>query len=155
MVTIPEEYFEVESCIYRLSYGDRFVIVKGKTLTGSIYLIERGYRAFLTSGGGTGRQRGGEGQNEWDGVNAYYFKLYKYIHDHPNQNFKVEVLLESNNHYQLLKAEEDELQKELSNPKCFNSNVSAYIPVYRKKSGMYGWINKGSVLAFKRYLKND
>lgn len=154
MVTIPDEYFEVESCVYLLSYGDRFVIVKGKTLTGSIYLIERGYAAFVSAGGGQGRDRGGEGQKEWEGKNTYYFKFYSYIHDNPGLQFKVEVLLESNNAYQLLKKEQQELNIAIRNNKCLNNNITAYIPKYSSKTKSHGWISKGSVLAFKRFLKS-
>lgn len=153
MVTILDEYFEVESCVYKLSCGDRYLIVKAKVLTGSIYLIERGYRSFLTAGGGTGRGRGGDGQNEWDDVNSYYFKFYSYVYKNPKLPLIVEVLLESSNAYDLLKLEQQLLTKYLSDKKCLNSNLTSYIPKYNKKSCMYGWINKGSVLAFKKYLK--
>lgn len=152
MITIPDEYFEVESCVYKLYYGDRYVIVKGKTLSGSVYLIERGYAAMLTAGGGTGWGRGGQGQKEWDGVNTYYFKFYSFIQKHPGLQFKIELLLESTNHYDLLKTEQLALNESIKDSKCLNSNLTSYIPIYRKKTRMYGWINKGSVLAFKKFL---
>lgn len=152
MILIPDEYFEVESTVYKLYYGDRYIIVKGKTLTGSIYLIERGYAAFISAGGGSGNKSGGQGQKEGDGKNTFYFKFYSYIHDNPKLQFNVQVLLESNNPYELLKLEELQLRASIRDKKCLNNNVTAYIPKYNKKSTMYGWINKGSVLAFKKFL---
>lgn len=146
---------EVESCVYKLWYGDVYLIVKGKTLSGSIYLIEKGYAAFIAAGGGSGNQEGGVGQHEWDGVNSYYFKFYRYMHKNPGLTSKVEVLLESNNPYELLKLEQIELQKSIRDKKCLNSNLNAYIPKYRAKTKSYGWINKGYVLSFKKFVKNS
>ena len=147
MIPIPEEYFEVENCVYRLTYGDRYIIVKGKTLTGSIYLIEKGYANFISSWGGP------EGK-ETDETNDYYKKFYTYIFKNPKLPFKVEVLLESYNGYQLLKKEQQELNAAIRDKKCLNSNLTAYVNKYSKKTGSYGWLNKGHVLAFKKFLKS-
>lgn len=154
MIQVPEEYFEVESCIYKLYYGPYYVIIKGKTLTGSIYLFERGYAAFMAAGGGIGRgkQLGGKGQEEWEGKNTFYYKFYKMIYYNPGFEFKVEVLLESNDGYQLLKHEEIELSKCIRDKKCLNSNVTAYIPKFRKSTNSYGWISKRQVADFRRFL---
>lgn len=152
MIVISEDYFETESCVYKLFYGDRYVIVKAKTLAGSIYLFEKGYASFIAGGGGTGKDKAGEGQKEWDGTNTFYFKFYKYIHDHAGFLFNIEVILETNNCYQLLKREEIELSASFTNKKCFNSNVTAYIPKFRTKINMYGWIPKRSVADFRRFL---
>lgn len=146
---------EVESCVYKLWYGNKYLIVKGKTLSGSVYLIEKGYAAFIAAGGGTGHQEGGSGQNEWDGVNSYYFKFYRYMHKNPNLDARIEVLLESNNAYELLKTEQIQLQNCIRDKNCLNSNLNAYIPKYRAKTKSYGWINKGSVLAFQKFMKNS
>ena len=152
MIVISEDYFETESCVYKLFYGYRYVIVKAKTLAGSIYLFEKGYASFIAGGGGTGKDKAGEGQKEWDGTNTFYFKFYNYIHDNPKLLFKIDVLLETNNYYQLLKREELELRVCMNDRKCFNSNVTAYIPKYRAKTNTYGWIPKRSVADFRRLL---
>lgn len=152
MIQILEEYLETESCVYKLYYGDRYVVVKGKTLAGSIYLIERGYVAFIAAGGGTGRGRGGEGQKEWDGTNSYYFQFYSYIYDNPDFSYKVEVILETNDAYRLLKTEYLVLKSCLKDKKCLNSNVTSYIPKFSVKTGTYGWITKRNVTDFRRFL---
>ncbi len=152
MINVPPEYFETESCLYKLSYGDRYAIIKAKTLAGSIFLFEKGYAAFIAAGGGTGKDQGGKGQKEWDGTNSYYFKFYKFIHSHPNIPFKVDVLLETNNAYLLLKTEQQWLNKTISDKKCLNSNVTAYIPKYSPKTASYGWISKRNVADFRRFL---
>jgi hypothetical protein len=148
----PED-LEVQACVYKLFCGDRYLIVKGKTLAGSIYLIERGYAAFIAAGGGTGNRMGGIGQKEWDGTNTYYMKFYQFVRHNPTLPIRHEVLLESDNVYILLKTEQLALDEAFSDKKCLNNNITSYIPIWRKKSMSYGWMNRGSVLAFKKYLK--
>lgn len=146
---------EVESCLYRLYYGDRYIIAKGKTLAGSVFLIEKGYAYFIAGGGGTGRRNlGGVGHKEGDGKNTYYRKFYSYIKKNPALDFRVEVILESNNGYQLLKAEQEELTKAIRDKKLLNNNITAYIPKYRVDTQSYGWISRAYVMNFKRFLKN-
>lgn len=152
---IPNIDTETESCVYKLSYGDRYIIAKGKTLAGSIFLFEKGYAYFLLGGGGTGNEVSGTGHKEGEGKNTFYFKIYKYIKEHPNLEFNLQVLLESNNGYQLLKTEQLELNKAIRDKKCLNSNIEAYIPQYRTKTKSYGWISNGYVHAFKKFLKNQ
>lgn len=148
MIPIPDEYFEVENCVYKLYYGDRYIIVKGKTLSGSIYLIEKGYANFISSWGGI------DGKEWDDDTNLFYKKFYLYIHKHPKKQFTLEIVLESNNPYQLLLKEQELLDVSIKKAKCLNSNVEAYIPKFREKSQSYGWIDKETVDRFKDYLNN-
>ncbi len=153
---------EVEGCVYKLYYGDVYVIVKGKTLSGSIYLIEKGYAYFVAGGGGSQdnlhpsekRKEFGEGQKEGTTNNTFYWQFYTYMQHNPNLNGRIEIILESNNAYQLLKAEEMALEKAIKDRNCLNNNVHAYIPK-KKKDGMYGWIKPTWVLNYKRFLKHS
>ncbi len=144
---------EVESCVYRLFYGDRYIIAKGKTLAGSIFLLQKGYAYFLVGGGGSGNELSGEGHKEADGKNTFYFKFYRFVSKNPHLSSRIELIIESNNGYQLLKNEQIALNKAIRDKKCLNSNIYAYIPQCRSKVGMYGWISKAHYLNFKRFLK--
>jgi hypothetical protein len=150
MILIPDEYFETESCVYKLYYGDKYLIVKGKTLAGSIFFIEKGYASVISSGGG--KQRTHDIQKEWEDKNKFYFKFYKHIYDNPKLQFRIEVLLETNNAYHLLKREQQELTKSIRDKKCLNSNLTSYIPKFNTKTNMYGWITKKQVASFRRFL---
>jgi hypothetical protein len=141
---IPGVDMEAGSCVFKLHYGSKYVIIKGKTMSGVIYLFEKGYAHFLAFDHSAGDKR-----------NVYYFKFYSYIKSHPNLQFKIEMLLESENAYQLLKMEQIALNISIKDKNCLNNNLTAYIPQYRATTQSYGWINKGSVLSFKRYLKNN
>lgn len=147
MIPILEEYFEIESCIYKLYYGKKYVIVKGKTLSGSIYLIEKGYANFITAWGGV------KGK-ECDDVNSYYKKFYIYIHKNPKLQFKIEVILESNNGYELLLKEHIELNLSMHDKKCLNNNVESYVPKFREKTQSYGWLSKQDVDSFNEFLSS-
>lgn len=150
MFNISEILLEVGACVYKLHYGDRYIIAKGKTLAGSVYLIQKGYAGFIAGGKLAGK---GQGHKEWEGKNTYYMRLYSYIHQNPGLPSWVEILLEGNNGYQLLKCEHIELQRSVRDKKCLNSNVTSYIPQYRPSTKSHGWISRAHVLCFKKYLK--
>jgi hypothetical protein len=144
---IPNIDQETESCLYRLCYGDKYIIAKGKTLAGSIFLLEKGYAYFIAGG------KDGKGHNEGDGKNSYYYQFYMHIWSNPGLEWRLEVLLETNNGYDLLKREQQELTAAFKDKNLLNNNLHSYIPKYRSSTKMYGWINKGHVLAFKKFLK--
>lgn len=143
---------EIESCVYKLNCGNKYVIIKGKTLSGSLYFIQNGYALFLAAGGGIGNRKGGIGQKEWDDSNSYYKKLYRYIKKNPQIQLTISILLESNDAFELLKREYDELQRSIRDKKCLNSNVTSYIPKFKEKTGMYGWISAADVERFQQYI---
>lgn len=149
---------DIDACVYRLWYGDKYVIVKGKNLAGSVYLIQKGLAYFLAGGGKASESSAagvkGEGHKEGQGKNTFYFQFYTFVKDHPGLEWKVEVVLESDNGYQLLKREQIELAGAINDKRCLSGNVEAYIPKFRPKTALYGdWIKPAHVLCFKKYLK--
>lgn len=126
---------EVGGCVYKLYCGNKYIINKGKTLSGSIFLLEKGYAYSMAF-------KHAEEKNEKP---DYWFLFYDYIKRHPQYVFQIEVLFESENPYQLLKREQMELDESLSDKNCLNNNLIAYIPQ---------WISKGHRLSFYKYLKN-
>lgn len=144
---------EVGACVYKLWYGDRFIIVKGKTLAGSIFLIEKGFAYFISGGGGSGKTATGEGHKEWDGKNTFYYQFYKWVKENPQYKPVIEIILESENGYDLLVCEQKLIDENIRNKKCLNSNVEAYVPKYREKTQSYGWISKAHYLNFKKHMK--
>lgn len=151
-IQLSNDEMETGACAYRLFCGDRYIIAKGKTLAGSIYLIQKGYAYFIAGGGGTGTTFKSAGQKEGDGKNTYYAKFYRFVKKNPRLPFRVEVILMSENGYQLLKAEQLELNSTIRDKKCLNNNIASYIPKYRKSTKSYGWISVAHVLNFKRFL---
>lgn len=151
-MVLPEIDYEVGSCVYKLYCGDKYVIVKAKTLSGSIFLIEKGYSYFAFGGGGSGNDVTGEGHKEWEGKNSYYYRFYKWVKANEATPLEVKIITESKSGYQLLKSEQILLDAAVRDSNCLNNNVVSYIPKFRESTKSYGWITKRNVTDFKRFL---
>lgn len=132
----------VNSCVYRISFNDKFVIVKAKDHIMSIQAIQKSLNQFM---------RNSELQR--NPTNLYYH-FFSYVEKVKDGYFTVEILLESDNAYELLKAEQKALNEAIKDKKCLNNNVEAYIPDFNEITGMYGWLPKTSVMSFKKWKKS-
>jgi len=133
---LTDDQWETQACVYKLYYGDIYLIVKaGNTLSGSLYLIEKEYRMFVS-----------HDYEKAEDKAARYFKFHKYIKDHPGKKWVIEIVLEDQSMYRLLMKEQELLNKHWVDNNCANRDPEAYIP---KKN-----VNKGQISAFKRYSKN-
>ena len=134
--------FQVGSCVVKITYdGKKYVIAKCKAAYDSIKRIENGLNAFI---------RGGN--NNPDGL---YFHLYNYVKKHPHKDFKVEILLESDNAYELLKREQIELNAGVNDRRFLNNQTYAYLPPYNEDNKAYGWIPPHAVLNYNNWLKKN
>lgn len=143
---------EVGGCVYKLYHKGKYIIVKGKNLASSIFFLEKGYAYFILGGGGSGNKNTGEGHKQWDGKNSFYFKFYQWVKDNPSIETRIDVLFESEDGFELLKFEQQELDKSIKDKNCLNSNVQAYIPKFREKTNSYGWITIEEQIKFTKYL---
>lgn len=129
----------VEKCVCRINYGDKYVIAKLKHLNQGLDRIENALNAYI---------RGGK-----NNPNGLYCHLFDYVNSHPGGKFKVNVLLESENGYELLKKEQMELDLGRKDPNFLNNQIEAYIPERDPDTEMYGWLTTNEVLNFKKWLK--
>lgn len=129
-----------ESCVVKVKYGNKYIIVKCKSLPQGMKNLENAVNAFI---------RGGA--NNPAGM---YYHLINYVKTHPGNTFKVEMILESDNAYYLLKKEQEELDLGRGNENFLNNQLQAYIPAYDEEKQAYGWIPKSSVLHFRKYIKH-
>ncbi|MEO7046570.1 MAG: hypothetical protein ABI091_14765 [Ferruginibacter sp.] len=136
---IGDLWIETPSLV-KVTYGNKYVIVKCKKQSSSLKNIENGLNAFVR--GGVNRPEG------------LYYHLFNYVKAHPNNHFKVTCILETDNVYHLLKAEQEELDRGFLNPNCLNNQTEAYIPEYDFDEKSFGWINQNYVLNFRKWLKN-
>lgn len=141
--SLPEMKSEIGCSLYKLYYGNKYIIHKGKTLAGSLFLIQKGYAYFF-----------GYNHQTKDNRNHYYFKFYNYIRKHPGLEYRVELLLQTEDALEILKSEQLELWKTFKDKKCLNNNITSYIPVYREKTDSYGWISKEQVELFNLWVSN-
>lgn len=126
----------VNGCVYKLWYANRYVIVKCKTLFRSAQNIESGLDYFFK---GTPK-----GRKEED----FYHEFFVHVQMHPFEQFKIELLLVSDNPYQLLKAEQKALWYAEKDAQCLNQKFDAYIPQFTQVNGKGSWINRGYYLNF-------
>lgn len=140
--SLPKVY-GTKSCVYKLSFNDKYVIVKAKDHESSVNGIQKSLNQFM---------RDSELQRKPDNL---YFHFFSHVEKEYEGKFVVDIILESDNAYELLKAEQIELDKSVLDKKCLNNTTLAYIPQFNELTGLYGWIKKQSVLNFKKWLKKN
>jgi hypothetical protein len=139
--SLPKVYHTTKPCVYRLSFDDKYIIVKCKSHDQSIKTIQKSLNQFM---------RGSEFQQQKDNL---YFYFYDYIRNKQSGTFRIEILIEDDNAYELLKVEQMELDKGRYNKDCLSNSIEAYIPLFNELTGSYGWISKSAVMLFKKWLK--
>lgn len=137
-----KSYMAVDPCVFKLVYNERYVIVKAKSMDGTCKGIQKSLNQFLD---GSNCQR--------DPGNMYYH-FFTYVEKNEGHTFSVQLIMETTNAYELLKAEQILLDGAKKNKKCLNNNVDAYIPQYNDSTDMYGWIPKWCYLSFMKWKKN-
>lgn len=140
-IKIPND---VTSCVYRLWYNSKYLVLKTKTLYWSVEKIKKGLHYFLK-----------HTEHSHDPKSLGY-KLYNYVEDYPGNNFSIEVILQSDSAYELLRREQQELDKSKQDTNCLNVKFDAYAPRYmqsNKKDKPQTWIKRGTYLNFLRWKK--
>lgn len=129
-----------KSTVVRLFYGDKkYVVVKCKNEFNSLKGVEKQLAAYL---------RGGK-----ENPGSLYLHLFRYVKNTPNLKFRAELVLESESGYELLKAEQLELEKGRKNKNCLSNAVNAYISVFDPDTKMYGWLTQNEVMNFQKWMK--
>lgn len=139
--SLPKVY-GVKSCVYKMLFNDRYIIVKAKDHQLSVQVMQKALNQFF---------RNSESQHNPENL---YYHFFSYIKKHKEGKFVVEILVESDNPYQLLVSEQTELDKAKGDNRCLNNNVDAYVPQFNEITGTYGWISKNAYLNFKKWLKS-
>lgn len=134
---------DVEGIVYKLSYAGKFIIVKGKTLAGSLIIISDTFFQF------SAKKKRFQGH--------LYSHLYKHFKKHKDGRFRIKTVARLNkktDHYLLLKKEQMLLDRNRYNTNCLNNALQAYLPLYNESTGMYGWIPKADAMNFKKWLRS-
>lgn len=132
---------DVQECVYRLWYHDRYVIMKGKTLAGNFFLFQKGFRYYKPD-------------TDPDKPELHEH-IYRYMADNPGGVYRIELLGEGNDHYKLLVMELDELRSSAKDKKCLNGNAEPYVPKFNKKTKRFGWLNQGAALNYFKIIKSE
>jgi len=135
IINIPHSDHHV---IYKIWYADKYVIVAGKTLARSIQNINTNLNYFFKDTT--------NGRNP----NDVYYNFYCHVDDNPMQEFKVEVLTDTESTYEYLKSWHLQLLDGQQDEKCLNLYFEPYIPksTQRKKGS---WLNRGAYLNYMKW----
>lgn len=145
-IAIPYNLVDVQGSVFKLYYGDKYIVMMGKTLFRQVETVRNDIKRFYNE---TEKGRS---------INNMYFKFYDYLYSNPGLHFSFELVLESGNPYLLLKKCQQELDKGFKNTNCMNMVFEPYInkdlqkPVKNRK--FIWWINRGQYLNFRRWQKN-
>lgn len=134
---------DIEQVVYKLSFAGKFIIVKGKTLYGSLLIIGDTFDYFTLN------------KNKYK--KHLYIRLYNHYIKHRHMRFTVRVLAKKDRktgQFDLLKREQMELDKYFNKPECLNNTKDAYVPQFQPVSRKYGWMEPSEVRRFKRWLKS-
>lgn len=85
--------------------------------------------------------------------NDLYYNFYNHVADNPFNKFKIDLILVSDNPYELLKAEYLSLEAGIKENQCLNANKEPYVPQYTQVNGKKSWINRGFYLNFMDWKK--
>jgi hypothetical protein len=85
----------------------------------------------------------------------YFHEFFLHVVDNPFEDFKIEVVLASNNPLQLLICEQKELNRAKYDPRCLNTDFDAYVPQFTQVNGKKSWINRGYYLNFMQWKKKN
>jgi hypothetical protein len=132
---------DINGCVYKLWYANKYVIIKAKTLIRSLEIVEDGLNRFI--------KNTPKGRKETD----IYYKLNSHVLNNPFQKFNIEILFQSDNPLLLLKREQLELNIAKEDYRCVNHSFDAYIPKFTQVNGKKSWINRGYYLNFMQWKR--
>jgi hypothetical protein len=148
---IPRNTYDIEipqginGCVYKLVYAGHYLILKCKSLFWSIEKIKKGLDYFLAN---TAHSRN---------PSSLGYRLYDFVEKHPGHIFSLHILLVSDEPYQLLRREQEELDKAREDSLCLNVTFDAYTPKYiqsnKRKSST--WVKRGTYLNFLAWKKKN
>lgn len=160
MIVVPDNLTNMEGCVYKLKYNGMFIIVMAKTLVRSVASINNDIGRYIKNtklGREEWKYKGVDLAEKKKPAPALYSQLCKYVNDHPDQAFEIEIILEHSNPYQLLKATQIALDEAKENPYCLNVIFEPYqSPDIQRPSNsrqFTQWINRGHYLNFKNWQK--
>lgn len=137
-ITPPKLSDLTKGYVYRLWYGEKYLIVKCKTLYWSLKSINTDIERYFKN------TKSGRSDNNDNSI------FYGHIFANPELEFRMDIILMSDNPYQLLKQEVISLEWS-NDPDCCNKTRLPYIPDDISKMKTGSWINRGHYLNFKKW----
>lgn len=137
-IEVPTHQYLSVPTLFKVYFGSKYLIWKGKSLLQSCQFIAEGIERYLRL-------------NKNDDTDYLY---YVAAHVKRTRCIKASVEVIANDYvrkdsdaidgFKMLKEEQILLDKAAKDPDCLNNNAESYVP---------GWINKAHVERFEKYLR--
>ena len=152
IIHIPENLMDVRGCVFKLFYGEHYLIGMCNLLVRQMESIQGDINRF--------------NKNVKSSMSAerLYWNFCWHISKYPGMELKIEVLYQSEKPYQLLKRCQIEIDESLRDELCLNNNLTPFLsrriqtPKYfwdKVTPKIYGnypyWINRGHYLNFRKW----
>lgn len=135
---LDEKPIEGQYSCFKIYIGSKFYIAKTKTCLWLPTHLNRLIKQYNISG---------------INPNDIYFPIVKQIHNTGYYECLIEFICQSDDPYDVVKAEFLALQENKENKKCINRNDKPYIPKYNSKTKMFGWLTQNQFLNYCKVLK--
>lgn len=125
------------SC-FRIYIGKKFYIAKAKNFAWFGQNLTKLLKAYNSNG---------------TDANDLYFPIIKHIHNTGYYDVRIEFICQSENPYEVIKAEYLALKVVFGTSLCLNKNNEPYTPIWNEKTKMFGWLTQNQFLNFKKLVK--
>lgn len=124
------------SC-FKMRIGNKYYIAKTKTCMWLEQHLNKLLKAYYSNG--------------IDSTDLYH-PIVKRIHTSGIYDINIEFICQSENAYEVIKAELEALYQYAGTLGCMNKNVEPYMPKYNRNTKMYGWLTKNQFLNYKKLV---
>lgn len=131
-IEVPTHKYFSTPCVYRVWFGKRYIIWKGKSLLQSVQQMAEVLERALRLG--------------WSDNTNYFYHVWTYIKKARITKGNVERLHDdfTDDPMAMLQMEQQYLDKAYNDPDCLNNNAIAYVP---------GWMGPAVEKEFNTWLK--
>lgn len=154
-IEIPDGIKDAKACVFKLYYGEKYIISMGRSLAWPIKTIQADIDRYS------------DNLESAKSHERLYWKFCRLVKLGKEREFKIEVLLESESPYQLLKRCQLELDNSIEDINCLNTFFEPYISKriqtstkflkerkYKDGTLNISWINRGHYLNFRKWKSN-
>lgn len=147
-IIIPIYVVDIKACVYKLYYGEYYIIIMSNSIYRSIWSINDDLARYYSY---NGQERSKDG---------LYGKFCKHVLANPKQKFRFEMLFVSDSPYEILKACKLALDSAKEDTYCLNTSYEPFVskriqtnPKYLTKAATEHkyWISRGHYLNYKKW----
>lgn len=126
-------------CVVKIIFGNRYIITKSKDIKTTLGIFRHNLKLH---------ERYGNTK-----IDNLYYHAVRYITRQKIEEANIELIIESDNQYEILKTEQTKLDECCQDKNCLNNNFEVYIPEWNEDKEKYGWLDKIPVMNFNKWAR--